>query len=102
MKIINEVIEFFKSKGLFEHGNLLTQGKKIVEEANETLVEIRLNELDRVKYELGDTLITCITTAEIMGTNIEECITIAHNKNINRTGKMIGSNYVKDSDNDSV
>lgn len=35
-----------------------------------------------------------------LDTTLEECIRLAHNKNKNRKGKMIGANYVKDEDNE--
>lgn len=91
-------------------GTLYAQAKKMMEEANETMEAVTcynrttLNcnqlEMDYDKPEIidgiGDTAVTLILLAEILGTPFEQCLQTAYDVISKRTGKMVGGTFVRD------
>lgn len=54
--------------------------------------------IEKIKSELGDIVVTVIVLADILGLDIVECLEVAHKKNEKRTGRVIKGNFVKSED----
>lgn len=113
---MNELIELVKQWGVDkgitgENGkaNLLSQAKKMREEATETFdaatdcyLESQDGEapywetLHNLKDGIGDTVVTLILLCELAGVRLEECLEQAYDEIKGRTGQMVGGQFVKD------
>jgi len=94
--IQNEILNWATEKGIFEHGTVNAQFFKLIEEATELKLEIDKRNIDKTKLEFGDVLVVLTILAQMLNTSFEECIYLAHEKNKNRTGKMVDGTFVKD------
>jgi NTP pyrophosphatase (non-canonical NTP hydrolase) len=118
-KLIQQVKEWAIDKkitGKNGEGTIDGQSKKMIEEANETLaacsrlvgigrardfqgnnlIFLEAYTLVEVKDGIGDTLVTLIILAEMLGTNLDECLQMAYDTISKRTGKMVNGTFVKD------
>lgn len=128
-ELIEKVIQWGLDKGILGFdgkGTIEGQSKKMIEEANETLVAVsqlttfkRLLEkhgindhpvsslsfkhedvYDKIREEaedgIGDTMVTLILLCEMLGFDLENCLQQAYNVISKRTGKMVDGTFVKD------
>jgi len=72
------------------------QANKMLEEAVETSMAVKYNDLMDVKDGIGDTTVTLILLAEMYGWTLEECLQVAYDVISKRTGKMVDGVFVKD------
>lgn len=77
-----------------------SQFARMVEEVGEIATEMNRNRLDSLAMEdaLGDTLVTLIIFADIIGYNLEECLEVAYNVIKDRKGKTVNGSFIKSSD----
>jgi NTP pyrophosphatase (non-canonical NTP hydrolase) len=106
------VLDWADDKGILEKATPLAQAKKTLEEVNELLEATTAQDKgfkefvnsknkicktdEEIKDALGDILVTIIIGAELQGLNLEDCLESAYNIISQRTGKMIGGQFVKD------
>ena len=109
--LIDNVLRWGEDKGITGvngSGTLLGQLKKTQEELDETIdAATRYTFADHSDEEtyamidlidgIGDTMVTLILAAEIAGLSIEKCLKTAYDVIKDRTGKMDGGQFVKDS-----
>jgi|TARA_R110000787_G_scaffold16601_3_gene50101 NTP pyrophosphatase (non-canonical NTP hydrolase) len=69
---------------------------KFEEEAGEMVEAVLENNVDRVRDEMGDVLVTLTIQANLWGLSLTECLDEAYNKINVRTGHMIDGVFVKD------
>ena len=106
---MNELIEKVKSWGLDRgitgpngKGTLLAQLSKTQEELTETrdAAVLYMAGIAGVKGEIkdgvGDTCVTLILVAEMVGLDFQECLQAAYDEIAGRTGKMVGGQFIKD------
>jgi NTP pyrophosphatase (non-canonical NTP hydrolase) len=58
--------------------------------------EVHGGDVDRVRDEMGDVLVTLAIQANLWGLSLTECLDEAYNKINVRTGHMIDGVFVKD------
>lgn len=69
---------------------------KFSEEHDELLEEVLHGDVDTVRDELGDVLVTLCIQANLWGLSLGECLDEAFNKINVRTGRMVDGVFVKD------
>tara|TARA_R110000764_G_scaffold6741_1_gene24966 strand:- start:309 stop:647 length:339 start_codon:yes stop_codon:yes gene_type:complete len=72
------------------------QIRKFSEEHDELLDEVFYGNVDTVRDEMGDVLVTLAIQANLWGLSLTECLDEAYNKINVRTGHMIDGVFVKD------
>ena len=98
------VIQWAQDRGIFEKATPLTQHDKTIEEVIEIRDGLVKLELDKFKLDyfdqamdgIGDTIVTLIILAKMLGTDIETCLQIAWDEIKDRKGKMIDGKFVKE------
>ena len=96
----NKVIEWAAAKGILNNGTIEAQFSKLAEEFHELEFEALLSPEKNetaLKTEFGDVLVVLTILAQMLHIDFEECLQLAHNKNANRTGRMVDGTFVKDS-----
>jgi NTP pyrophosphatase (non-canonical NTP hydrolase) len=100
----NSVIDWGVRKGILSgmetHDELdertVAQLVKFQEESDELIEAVAGGNVDEVRDELGDVLVTLIIQANLWGLSLNECLDEAYNKINVRTGHMIDGVFVKD------
>jgi len=96
---LNEVIQWAEEVGIIEHSTEFRQTLKVSEEWGEFCRCLFDNRREDAKIELGDVTIVCAIIAKLMGTDLEECMRRALEKNKSRKGKISKhGNYIKEED----
>ena len=90
------VITWAAQRGIYDKGDPLSQLKKTQEELDETIAAVRKFDKDEIVDGIGDMLVTIIIAADMMGYDPTECLESAYNEIKDRTGKMVGGQFVKD------
>src|SRR6478609_3130549 len=91
----NPIREWAKNKGILDHGDAKTQTLKLMEEVGELSKAILDGNHDEVADAIGDIVVVLTSIAYFHGLTIEECINLAYEQIKNRTGKIQGGNFVK-------
>ena len=84
-------------KNLITGSTWQKQFGKLQEEVNEAKEAMELQDLSKVKDELGDCGVVLTLLAAQHGLNFEDCLEAALAKISKRTGKVIDGVFVKDS-----
>ncbi len=77
-------------------GRKLRQLGKFEEESVEFMEAVYSTNVDNVRDELGDVLVTLTVQANLWGLSLTECLDEAYNKISVRTGRMVDGVFVKD------
>ena len=85
-------------KNLIHSDYRFRQFEKVVEEVYELKEEIIEDNLDNMKLEMGDCLVTLIILSKQLGIDIVDCLEQAYNKIKFRRGKTIDGKFVKEED----
>lgn len=93
-----KIIEWGKAKGILDEATPKDQYIKMVEEVGEVGSALNKNKQEELKSEIGDVFVTLSLFAQLNGTNVTECATIAYDKIKDRKGKMINGTLVKEKD----
>lgn len=111
MTIFDKILAWGNARGITgpsAKATLLTQLKKTQEELNETTGAALLVELaegcgeDAEEHEreladgIGSTVVTLVLAANLAGLDFLACVQQAYDEIVNRTGKMIDGQFVKD------
>jgi len=106
MKQLEEnVIQWAQDRGIFEKATPLTQHDKTIEEVIEirdALVRFQESDFHPRLFKgeamdgIGDTIVTLIILAKMLGTDIETCLQMAWDQIKDRKGKMIDGKFVKE------
>jgi len=100
----NNVVDWGVRKGIISPLDLQSEVEvrkkkqllKFEEEAREMIEAVYEMDVDRVRDELGDVLVTLTIQAHLWGLSLTECLDEAYNKINVRTGHMIDGVFVKD------
>ena len=97
-----KVIEWAYDRGIFAGSTDHTRWEKLMEELGEFTDAAWPDEAERnmedVKLEAGDVLVTLINILHPYNLDLETCLAAAYNKIKNRTGQMVNGTYVKSED----
>lgn len=85
-------------KNLIHSDYRFRQFEKVVEEVYELKEEIIEDNLDNMKLEMGDCLVTLIILSKQLGIDIVDCLEQAYNKIKFRRGKTIDGKFIKEED----
>lgn len=93
--LIAQVKAWGREKGI---NNPTMQYAKMIEEAGEIAHELTRGryKTDEMEDALGDTLVTLIILADILGYDLHDCLAEAYGVISKRTGKNIDGSFVKD------
>ena len=113
----SNVIGWAQERGIFDRGDALAQLDKTEEELDETIHAVKALQsweiamkhdpkninpetIECLKNEvadgIGDMLVTIIIAAEMLNLESIECLQLAYDEIKDRTGKMVGGQFVKD------
>ena len=117
LELESNVIRWAQERGIFDRGDALAQLDKTEEELDETIHAVKALQnwelamqhdpkninpetIECLKNEvadgIGDMLVTIIIAAEMLDLESIECLQLAYNEIKDRTGKMVGGQFVKD------
>lgn len=93
--LMAQVKAWGREKGI---DNPIMQYAKFIEEAGEIAHELTRNhyKTDEMEDALGDTLVTLIILADILGYDLQDCLAEAYGVISKRTGKTIDGSFIKD------
>lgn len=90
------IAEWGHAKGILPNPNKLKQAEKTQEELDEMVEAIYANDREAVKDAIGDQIVTLIMQCQAWDLGLVECMEAAYNEIVNRTGKMVDGQFVKD------
>jgi len=91
------ILKWAKDKGILDKSTATAQLGKLREEVGELEEEVLRGRISDAMLELGDVLVVSTLIAHFLGTDIDECMGLAHAKISKRTGRMENGVFVKDS-----
>ena len=95
-QLVDSVIAWADSRGIFEKATIAGQYRKHVEEVGELGAALIDQDLDEVTDAIGDVLVTLIIQAEMMGLSVEGCLAQALSVIQDRNGTMVDGVFVKE------
>jgi NTP pyrophosphatase (non-canonical NTP hydrolase) len=95
LKMFENIREWAKVRGLYEHGDTKTQLVKLQEEMGELAKATLEKDEDEIIDAIGDMVVVLTNLAHLNGLQIETCIASAYNEISKRKGKMIDGTFVK-------
>ena len=97
LTLFTKVREWGRDKNI---NDARSQFARTVEEVGEIATELNRDRLNSLAMEdaLGDSLVTLIIFADIVGYNLEDCLEIAYNEIKNRKGKTVHGSFIKETD----
>ena len=95
-KIIYEIREWGREKGILKHSTPQDQFIKTVEEVGEIAAGLARGDKKQIMDSIGDVGVTLVLLAELCGMTFQECLEYAYNEIKGRTGKMQNGVFVKD------
>jgi NTP pyrophosphatase (non-canonical NTP hydrolase) len=97
-----QVLEWAYDRGIFAESTEKTRFAKFMEEIQELIDELwpvgRKQDLEKIKMEAGDVLVTLINLLHPYNLDLKTCLAAAYEKIKDRDGKMIGGTFVKKED----
>lgn len=98
--LIKRIQLWGRDKGI---NNPKNQLNKVIEEVGEIAHEITRDKIENnpdLADAIGDTLVTVFILADICGYDVQECLIKAYNEIVDRKGRTIDGNFIKET-NDS-
>lgn len=96
-RTVKKIVEWGREKHI---DHFYPQFGKVIEELGELVTEVNhgRNEPEKLADAIGDTFVTLIILADILGYDVEDCIKKAWKEIQNRTGHLENGVFVKDND----
>ena len=95
--LIKKIEKWAEERGLHET-DPKAQMLKVIEEVGEVAGALAKNDLDNLREEIGDAVVTLTILAMQLDMDLHECTNAAYQKIVNRNGKMINGVFVKEED----
>jgi len=95
LRMFENIREWAKVRGLYEHGDAKTQLVKLQEEMGELAKATLEKDKPEIIDAIGDMVVVLTNLAHLNGLQIETCITSAYKEISKRKGKMIDGTFVK-------
>lgn len=100
--LIDATLTWADDRGITTNSTAFAQSRKIVEEANEVMNDLSVDRQKEALVEIGDVLVTCIITADLLESNLEDCLHMAYTKIKDRKGHLNSDGiFVKDENPDT-
>ena len=96
-ELIKDIESWSSMKGL-NKADSFKQLTKVTEELGEVAVELLADDTDKLKIEIGDTIIALIVLAQQKNLTVAECINKAFIKNTSRNSEMVNGVLVSEND----
>lgn len=95
-----KIIQWSTDRGIIQHSTPSAQALKAFAEMGEFADHVLHADKEKIKDDIGDVIVCLINVAHMMGTDLDECLSVAYNDIKDRKGRMVpGGAFVKDSDN---
>ena len=91
-----KVLDWAQDKGILIKSDPKTQCLKCVSEVGELADAVAVGNMDEVNDALGDTLVTLIILADLLKTDLVDCLSEAYEVIRKREGRMVNGIFVKD------
>ena len=91
-----KVLDWAEDKGILAKSDPKTQCLKCVSEIGELADAVAVGNMDEVNDALGDTLVTLIILAELLKTDLIDCLSEVIETIRKRQGRMVNGIFVKD------
>lgn len=91
-----KVLDWAEGKGILAKSDPKTQCLKCVSEVGELADAVAVGNMDEVNDALGDTLVTLIILAELLKTDLIDCLSEVIETIRKRQGRMVNGIFVKD------
>ena len=98
LRMFENIREWAKVRGLYEHGDTKTQLVKLQEEMGELAKATLEKDKPEIIDAIGDMVVVLTNLAHLNGLQIETCIASAYNEISKREGKMVDGTFVKAGD----
>jgi len=95
LRMFENIREWAKVRGLYEHGDAKTQLVKLQEEMGELAKATLEKDKPEIIDAIGDMVVVLTNLAHLNGLQIETCIASAYNEISKRKGKMVDGTFVK-------
>ena len=92
------IITWAENKGILFKGNEQPQWEKFKEEAAEAEEALANGDIEHIKEELGDIVVTLIVQAHLHGLSLTDCTNKAYAKIAKRKGTTVDGVFVKESE----
>jgi NTP pyrophosphatase (non-canonical NTP hydrolase) len=86
-----KIIRWAEARKIIPNSTPQTQLLKTVEELGELVGAVLRNNQVGIKDGLGDVMVTLVIAADLLGTNVRECMELAYNEIKDRRGTMMPS-----------
>jgi len=96
--MFRDILLWAAEKRILFDGNNITQTAKLAEEVGEIASAVLRNDKEKIKDGIGDCVIVLTSLAYLSGLRIEDCIQHSYDVVKNRTGEIVGTNFVKSDD----
>lgn len=90
-----KVIIWATEKGIFTPDNLKNQTLKMTAEAGEVADAVLKGDVDEIRMEIGDVLVTLTLLCGMQGYTLEDALQAAYNKIKDRKGETVGGTFIK-------
>jgi NTP pyrophosphatase (non-canonical NTP hydrolase) len=94
---VEEILEWARSRGILDKGNMLVQTLKLQEEVGELSKAVLYRSQSEIDDAIGDIIIVLVSLAYFNGGDVESCVRKAFEEVSKRKGSMINGNFVKNS-----
>lgn len=91
-----KVLDWAEDKGILAKSDPKTQCLKCVSEIGELADAVAVGNMDEVNDALGDTLVTLIILADLLKTDLIDCLSEVIETIRKRQGRMVNGIFVKD------
>ena len=91
-----KVLDWAEDKGILAKSDPKTQCLKCVSEVGELADAVAVGNMDEVNDALGDTLVTLIILADLLKTDLVDCLSEAYEVIRKREGRMVNGIFIKD------
>jgi NTP pyrophosphatase (non-canonical NTP hydrolase) len=90
-----EIIQFFKDKGLYESTNDLIQFDKLQEEVIELEEALTSKSKAEILSEAGDVYICLLNVLHCCGLDLSDAVDAATDKVVKRKGRVVNGKFIK-------
>jgi len=98
MNILTKKIEKWAEERGLDVADPKAQMLKVTEEIGEVAGALARNDIDSLRTEIGDAVVTLTILAMQLDLDLHECTNAAYQKIMYRNGKLINGVYVKEED----
>lgn len=98
MKEYEEILQWARSRGILDKGNIFVQTLKLQEEVGELAKAVLYKKPEEISDAIGDIVIVLTSLSYFNGSDIEQDVRKALAIVQQRKGKMRDGNFVKESD----